>query len=285
MAVLVSGSHGRTGKAIVAALAARDARVTAFVRDPGQETEMIALGAAEVAVGDMLEPATISAAVQGKDAVVHIGPPMHPDEKTITGYFVDAAGDAAVSKFIYYSVMHPLRREVRHHRLKLDTEELLIESGLPYTIVQPIRYMQHLELIWKRVIDEGVHAMPFNTRLKFNVADLLDLAEATAIVTTEDGWLSGTFELAGPQALSQTDMAGIISGVLGRPVEAQQVPIEVMQQKARAGGASDDRIEQMTIMNNHYDAHGFLGNPRILTLMLGRPPITFEAYVRRLAQA
>ena len=36
--------------------------------------------------------------------------------------------------------MHPLRRAVRHHRLKLDAEEALIESGLPYAIVLPMPY-------------------------------------------------------------------------------------------------------------------------------------------------
>lgn len=281
--VLVTGSHGRTGKPIVRTLADKGASVVAFVRDGSQEAEMIGLGASSIAVGDMQSPDTIAAALQGMDAIVHIGPPMHPNEKTMTGHFIEAAKDAGVDRFIYYSVMHPLRREVRHHSLKLDTEEMLIESGLPYTIIQPIRYMQHLEPIWKRVASEGVHAMPFSTEVKFNVVDLLDLAEATATMTLEDGWLYGTFELAGPEALSQADMADIISKVIGKPVRAEQVPIETMQGKARAGGASDDRVKQMTIMNEHYDAFGFLGNPRILELVLQRPPTTFEAYVRRLA--
>ena len=284
MSVLVTGSHGRTGKPVVKALADhRGADVIAFVRDSAQESEMKDLGASAVAVGDMQDQGSIANAVEGCDAVVHIGPPMHPDEKTMTGYVLDAAKKANLSRFIYYSVMHPLRREVRHHRLKLDTEEMIIESGLPYTIIQPIRYMQHLEPIWKRVVNEGVHAMPFNTQFKFSVVDLMDLAEATAIMILEDGWLYGTFELAGPEALSQSDMADIISKVIGKPIKADQVPISAMQEKARAGGASDDRVEQMTIMNEHYDAFGFLGNSKILERILGRTPTTFETYVRRLS--
>ncbi|MGB1876043.1 MAG: SDR family oxidoreductase [Rhodospirillaceae bacterium] len=283
MSVLVTGSHGRTGKPVVKALAEQGASVTAFVRDSNQDAEMKALGAAKTAVGDMDAPETIKSAIDGCDAIVHIGPPMHPDEKTMTGHFVSAAKEAGLSKFIYYSVMHPLRREVRHHRLKLDTEEMLIESGVPYTIVQPMRYMQHLETIWKRVASEGIHAMPFNTHVKFNVVDLLDLAEATAKVTLEDGWLYGTFELAGPEPLSQSDMADIIGNVIGKPVKAEQTPIAAMQEKAKAGGASEDRVNQMSIMNEHYDAFGFLGNPRILELILGRKANTFEEYVRRLS--
>jgi len=281
--VLVTGAHGRTGKPVVKALAGRGAVVRAFIRDAAQEDEMRALGAQDIAVGDMQDPVSVATAVSGCDAVVHIGPPMHPDEKEMTGHFVNAAKKEGVGRFVYYSVMHPLRREVRHHRLKLDTEEMVIESGVPYTIVQPIRYMQHLELIWKRVVDEGIHAMPFNTHVKFNVVDLVDLAEATATMALEDGWLYGTYELAGPEALSQDDMAEVISSVIGKKVKAEAVPIAAMQEKARAGGASDDRVLQMTVMNEHYDAFGFLGNPRILEMVLGRAPTTFKDYVERVA--
>lgn len=284
MKVLVTGAHGRTGKPVVKALSAKGASVIAFVRDSAQEAEMTALGASGIAVGDMDDPTTIAPAVAGCDVIVHIGPPMHPDEKTMTSHFIQAAKDAGLSKFVYYSVMHPLRREVRHHSLKLDTEELLIESGMPYSIVQPMRYMQHLEPIWKKVMEEGIHAMPFNTEVKFNVVDLLDLAEATANVTLDDGWLYGTYELAGPEALSQTDMARVIQDVTGKSIKAEQVPISKMQEKARATGASEDRVKQMTIMNEHYDAYGFLGNSRILKLILGRAPTSFADYVARLTK-
>ena len=172
---------------------------------------------------------------------------------------------------------------MRHHRLKLDAEEELIESGLPYTIVQPIRYMQHLAMIWKKVLDTGVHNMPFNVDVKFNVADLRDLAEATAIVATEPGHLYITYELAGPEALSQRDMAAVISRVLGRVIRAEALSLEQVEKNARAAGAGDDRVTQMLTMNGHYDQFGFRGNPNVLRWILGREPNTYENYVKRLA--
>ncbi len=282
MKVLVTGANGRTGRAVVAALAKRGAAVRAFLRKAEQWPAIQALGAAEHAIGDMGDLASIRAALAGCDALVHIGPPMHPREKEMTALFLQAAKEISLPHFVYYSVMHPLRTEVRHHRLKLETEEIVVESDLPYTIVQPTRYMQHLENIWKAVVEQGVHGMPFNTHLPFNVADLADLAEATAIVVTQPGHLYATYELAGPEPLSQDDMARIIGEVIGRPVTARAVPIEEMQAKARAAGASDDRVEQMTVMNRHYDHHGFRGNPNVLRMVLGREPTRFRAYVERL---
>ncbi len=283
--VLVSAANGRTGRAVVNAVKAKGAHVRAFIRNPDQVDGLKqALGLTDIVVGDMLKPETIEAATQGCSAVIHIGPPMHADEKLITQHFVGAAMKANVKRFVYYSVMHPLRREVPHHARKLDTEEMIIESGVPYTIVQPIRYMQHLETIWKDVTGNGVHAMPFNTRVKFNVVDLLDLADASAKVALEDGHLYATYELAGPESLSQDDMAKILSDVLKRSITARHIPLDEMAAKAKAAGATDLRIDTMRKMNGHYDHSGFLGNANVLRWLLGREPNTYKAYVERLAK-
>jgi uncharacterized protein YbjT (DUF2867 family) len=243
-----------------------------------------ALGATEFCVGDMLDSHTIDAAVQGCEKVIHIGPPMCADEVRIMQSFMQAARDNHIQQFIYYAVMHPLRRDVRHHALKLDAEEQLIDSGLPYTIIEPCRYMQHLEMIWSIVQEQGIHAMPFNVDVQFNVVDLFDLAEATAKVATEAGHLYATYELAGPESLSQTEMAKIISQLLQKPITAKAVPLDEMAAKAAAKGMNEDRVQQMRIMNGHYDHHGFLGNANVLRWLLGREPTHFEQYVKRLAK-
>lgn len=285
MRVLVSGANGRTGRPIIQALAKAGATVRAFLRRADQAPDLEALGATEYAVGDMRDVESIHRALRDCDKLVHIGPPMDPDEVEQTRNFITAAKNHELAHFVYYSVMHPLRREVRHHRLKLDAEEELIESGLAYTIVQPCRYMQHLEAIWPAVSGDGVHAMPFHVDRTFSVVDLLDLAEAVARITTRASDHGATYELAGPEPLSQRQMAAIISEVIGKPVEARATPIDAMRAAAAAKGFSEDKIEQMVIMNSHYDRYGFPGNANILSYLLGRSPTTFAEYVKRLASA
>jgi len=280
--ILVTGANGKTGRAMVSALAKAGADVRAFIRDPNQADGLQALGAAETAVGDLGDVASLQRAMAGASQVLHIGPPMDPNEVIYADNVINAATAASVEQFVYYSVMHPQRRVIRHHRLKLEAEEHVIESGLPYTIVEPIRYMQHLVPIWRRVVDEGVHAMPFDIDRKFNVVDLADLAAATTQVLLDPAHLYATYELAGPEALSQRDMAKIISEVIGQPVRAEAVSLAALKKKGRAAGLSADRIEQMAIMNGHYDSHGFLGSSVTLRGLLGRAPTTFATYVRRL---
>ncbi|MGK0500560.1 MAG: hypothetical protein ACJAYG_002213 [Oceanicoccus sp.] len=280
--ILLTGANGKTGRAILQKLAGLKQVVKVFIRDKAQWPELKAMGASGFAVGDMLDVDSIDSAVMGCDKLIHIGPPMHPDEKQIIGYLLNAAKQHAVRHFIYYSVMHPLRRDVRHHSLKLDAEQLLIESGLPYTILQPMRYMQHLLPIWLKVVEEGVHAMPFNTQVNFSVVDLADVAEATAIVTAEEGHQYASYELAGPQGLSQQNMAAIITGVIGKPVVAQAISFEQLAENAKAKGLNEDRVQQMLIMNKHYDDYGFAGNSNVLSWILGRMPTSYQQFVERL---
>ena len=283
MTILVTSTNGRTGRPVVKALASQGVNVRAFIRDPGQEADLKQLGDSECAVGDLEAKGTLMEALDGCDKVVHIGPPMHSKEIEISEFVIDCAKAHGLDHFIYYSVMHPLRREVRHHRLKLDVEEKVIESGLPYTILQPCRYKQHLEPIWKRVCEDGIHAMPFDVTKKFNVVDLLDLADAVATVSSSSDHLYVTYELAGPESLSQEDMVKIISDEIGKEIEAKEISLDDLEQTGREKGLSEDRNKQMKIMNGHYSHHGFLGNPKVLEMVIGRPSKTFKQYVKRLS--
>lgn len=283
--LLLTGANGRTGRALLTAMAARGVPVRAMVRNPDQAPALAGLGAREVVVADMERPETLAAAMAGADAVLHIGPPMHPRELEITTNLIGMAAAQGLGHFIYYSVMHPQSRAIRHHRLKSEAEAVLIDSGVPFTVLQPSRYMQHLAPIWATVVRDGVHAMPFDVTRRFSVVDLADLAEAAAIVAAEgQRHHHAIYELAGPEALSQRDMAAIIGAVLGREIEARAVPFAEMEARARAAGASEDRVQQMLAMNRHYDAHGFLGNPNVLAMLLGRAPGDFRSYVARLAE-
>jgi len=282
--LLLTGANGRTGRAVLKSMVKARIPVRAFIRDAAQEKALLDLGASECVVGDLNDAASINSAAAGVTKILHIGPPMHPDELAITERLVAASKAEDINQFIYYSVMHPLRREVRHHRLKLDAEEQLIESGVPYTILQPSRYMQHVDPLWPRIVEDGIHAMPFDIGKPFSVVDLADLADACAVVAGSESHLFATYELAGPEALSQSDMAQIIENEIKRPVQAQAVPLDVVEEKARAAGANDDRIEQMVIMNRHYDSHGFLGNSNVLEYLLGRPANRYRSYIQSLSR-
>jgi uncharacterized protein YbjT (DUF2867 family) len=279
---LLAAAHGRTGRAILRALASRRVPVRALIRREPQSAALLEEGADECIVGDLQDAASLSRAAQGCGTVIYIGPPMHPDEVAMAAAFYEAARLGGCRHFVYYSVLHPVCREIRHHRLKLEVEEAVVNGPLPFTILQPARYMQHLEPLLGQVRDAGVHAMPFSTDVTFNVVDLADVAEVVASAVTDPRLRDGCFELAGPEPLSQRDMAATLARLLGRHVEARALSLEAMRERATKAGASADRVEQMAIMNGHYDRHGMHGSPLVLEALLGRAPTTFAQYAARI---
>ena len=279
--ILVTGASGKTGCKVVAALAARGAVVRAFIRREDAAPALKKLGAAETVLGDLYDDVSLRAALAGCRCVIHICPPMNPDETDIAKRITDHCLAAGTERLILYSVLHPLMEDVPHHNHKLHAERYLVNSGQNYTILQPSRYMQHLVPIWHTVQETGMHAMPFSATVKFSVADLNDLAEATAAVATEDGHAGATYQLAGPERLSQTDMAEILSDLTGTAITAQAKSLDRFEADARAGGMPEERLQTMLKMNTHYDAHGLIGNPNVLRWILGREPTHFREFVTR----
>ena len=279
--ILVTGASGKTGRRVVEAIARKGGTVRAFIRRPEVSEELRRAGAAEIALGDLDDAESLKRALDGAAQVIHICPPMHPKEDVIARTLIDLAGELGTRRFVLYSVLHPLLADVPHHDRKLRAERYLIDSGLPFTILQPGRYMQHLVPIWKTVLATGVHAMPFSTASRFSVADLADLAEATALIMMEPAHQNATYQLAGPDALSQDDMARILSELLGKPIRAQAKPLQLMRREAEAAGMPAERVETMCLMNAHYDAHGLMGNCNVLRWLLGRQPNDFATFVRR----
>ena len=278
--ILVTGASGRTGRRVISQLLARNQPVRAFVRRPEAARELLDMGVADCILGDLEQESDLRRALRDVGHVLHICPPMHPAEDKLAATMISLCEAQEVERFVLYSVLHPLA-DVPHHRRKLDTEEALLNSSLAYTILQPCRYMQHLNAIWAQVRDHGLHPMPFDSKARFSLVDLQDLAEASAKVMVEAGHEYATYQLAGPDRLSMEDCAAILTGVLGREVTAVARNDEEFRRGAQAAGMPAARIEGMAVMNAHYTAHGLSGNPNVLRWLLGREPTGFATFVKR----
>jgi len=255
--------------------------VRALVRRDEQTRLVKSLGAKEAIVGDMRDATILGRATQGVRAVYHICPNVNPDEPQIGKTAIAAAREAGVKQFVFHSVLHPQTEAMTHHWNKLRVEEELFESGLPFTILQPASYMQNVLGGWQAIVERGVYSVPYSVDTRMSMVDLEDVAQAAALVLTEPGHLGATYELAGPEVLTQTQVAEILSKHLKRPLRAEQVTIEAWTRQAQASGMGKYQIETLAKMFAYYDRCGFWGNPRVLSQLIGRPPMKFEAFVER----
>jgi uncharacterized protein YbjT (DUF2867 family) len=279
--VLVTGAAGKTGRAVIRALAARGVPVRALVRRDAQRAVIRADGAREVVAGDLGDDASVAAAVRGAHAVYHICPNVHPDELAIGRRVLAAARAAGVDRFVYHSVLHPQTQAMPHHWQKLLVEEAIVESNLAYTILQPAPYMQNVTAAWDRIAGEGRYAVPYGPHARLGMVDLDDAAEAAAVVLTRPGHAGAIYELAGREALTPVDIAAILTRVLGRPVRVERLAPDEWAGRARGAGLGAYQVDTLLAMFRYYDRHGLWGNPNVLTWLLGRPPAAFETVARR----
>jgi NAD(P)H dehydrogenase (quinone) len=279
--ILVTGAAGKTGRAIIEALSARGGAARAWVHRGEQIQILKSLGAEEVILGDMRDPKTMDQAVRGVRSVYHICPNVSPDEISMGRIAIEAARSTGVKHFVYHSVLHPQTEAMPHHWQKLRVEEMLFESKMAYTILQPAAYMQNVLSYWEQITREGIYAVPYVVDTRLGLVDLEDVAEVAAKVLMELGHEGATYELCGTEVLSPIEVASILSTQLGQEVCAEHVPLDVWEEGARAAGLGEYQRETLVKMFQYYECYGFWGNPRVLGWLLGREPKSFTDFVAR----
>ena len=278
--ILVTGAGGKTGQAVVRALAGRGESVRGLVRHESQVQTLWTMGAVEVCQADMTDELALIEVTAGVRAIYHICPNMHPDELVIGEKLIAAAQKHTVSHLVYHSVLHPQTRDMPHHWQKNQVEEKLFASGIPYTILQPTAYMQNILAGWDRIIHEGVLANPYPVTTRLSLVDLNDVAEVAATVLTEPGHLYGTYELVGTRPHAQSEIAAILGRVLGRLVRAQETPLAIWKKQMQAT-LPPYALDTLLKMFHYYTRNGLEGNSTVLSLLLSRPPTALETFFER----
>ncbi len=275
MKILVAGAGGKTGQAVMKALVGRGVGVRPFLR-----RNIPIPNTTESVIGDMTNPADWGRAMNGIDKVYHICPNMHPDEVEIGRMAIDAACKADVTHFVYHSVLHPQIEAMPHHWRKMGVEEALLESGLPFTILQPTAYMQNIRGNWESIIQTGEFMIPYPITTQISLVDLEDVAEVAAMVLTETRHIGALYELVGTLPLSQVETARQLGKVNGRAIIAYEIDLQTWQENAQSAGVPLHAIETLLKMFRHYAAHGLAGNPNILHCLLQREPTSLADCVK-----
>jgi uncharacterized protein YbjT (DUF2867 family) len=262
--VLVTGGTGFVGPHVVHALRAQETPVRALVRDPARATRLAAWGV-ELAPGDVTDPASLRAACEGIDAVVHLvaiirGRPADFERVMSEGTrnVVAAAQEAGVRRFVLASALGLDERSkdaVPYFAAKWEMERAVRESGLEPVIFRP-------SFVFGR--DGGV--LPTFIRLarfapvtpiigsgtqRLQPIWIEDLAEYYRLAVTEPEASHRVFELGGPDAVSWNEFWERLKRVLGVKRPSMHVPFGAMRLQAtlteRLPGAPVTR-DQLTML-------------------------------------
>lgn len=283
MTLLITGASGGTGRAVLAALKRRGARVRAMVTRESSAQALRAAGADETALARFDDPAALASALRGIDTVFHIPPRMKPEEVDNGLAVIAAARAAGVRRIALHSVINSQVQAIRFHVHKRLVEEAAITSGLPWIIFQPTNYMQNVAWQWARLVEHGELLFPYSAQAPISWLDLEDYAEGVARALTEPGFDHGTYEMVSAKApLNREELAAIWSRVLGREVRATTMPLDEYMALPHWQGRDPRELAILRTMFEEFDRHGAPGgNWRVLALLLGREPTAYETFARR----
>lgn len=281
--ILVTAANGNQGKHLVPRLVLAGFEIRACVRSEQSAQVLRDAGVTEVVVGDVADPEVLTRAMDGVEAVYYVGPALHPQETAMGLAAVDAAQRAGVQHLVFSSVLHPIISDLVQHESKRDIEEHLVSSGLEFTILQPANYMLRHRLV--PAFERGVFRLSWALDRYQSMVHVGDVAEvAVAVLTDPQGHAGATYELAAPGRYTAHDLASVISTVTDRQVTAEEIDPDTFL-RAALGVEDLSEVPYQTrllrAIGAHYSSHDFVGNPNVLTWLLGRTPTTFEQFVRR----
>jgi uncharacterized protein YbjT (DUF2867 family) len=236
--VLVTGATGQQGGAVARALLSRGHGVIALTRKPDSDAaRQLKSEGAKVVVGDLGDATSILRAAGDVDTMFLMGNSYEAgiEEEIRQGIIAaDAAKAADVGHLIYSSVADANKKTgIPHFESKYIIEKHVAGLGIPYTISAPVAFMENTVAPWSLgALARGSHAMAMPPKRVLQLVTLADIGAFVAALAERREQVFGMrFDIAGDE-LSGEKQAEILSRVIGRPINYQQIPIAAMRQQS-----------------------------------------------------
>jgi uncharacterized protein YbjT (DUF2867 family) len=278
--ILVTGATGQNGREVIARLSRRNVPVRALVRNLAKATNLSSLPLVEVVEGDMAHPESLVAALRGVERVLLISssdPAMFDVQVTM----IDAARRAGVKHVVKLSgIMPELDSPFRFARMHGQIERKLEESGMAFTHLRAGEFMSAYFRQIPNIVNKGALFLPMEDARIASI-DVGDLADVATAVLTSAGHEGKTYPLTGPEALTMSEVAQELSGVIGKPVRYINVPPEDAKKAQLAAGMNPYLVDALgELFAERRKGKESTVWPLAATL-LGRAPIGFAEFARR----
>jgi uncharacterized protein YbjT (DUF2867 family) len=271
--ILVTGATGNVGAEVVNALASSTVGVRALIRS----TENPALPAnAEPVTGDLADPATLTAALTGVDALFLL--PGFPGA-------AEAAREAGVRRIVQLSggsaANDDLTNAVTAYMAASEAE--LRATGLEHTVIRPAAFMANA-LRWLPQLRRGDTVSLQFPKVSTAYVDPADIGAVAARALLTDEWLGRVLVPTGPAALRPADLVATLADVLGRDLEA----VPLTDEETRAQMEQDGTPQRYIDAFFDFYAAGSLDESKVLPTVeqvTGRPPRTFRQWAEAHAES
>lgn len=275
---MVTGATGTQGGAVARELLERGYTVRGLSRNPDSERAqaMSELGV-DMVKGDFDDAASLAAAMDGAYGVFAVTLYReygYEAEVSQGKQLVDAAISAGIQHFVFTSVASANDYTgIPHFDSKREIEDYLRQSGLTFSIVRPVEFMDNIAYYRKQVMT-GTYFDPRDSGKSHQWIAASDIGFFVGIAfDNPDTWAGKAFDIAGDE-LTIAEYVDILSLTMGLDVHHQQISWNTYE--AEAG-------EEMTTMLRWFDETGY--SIDVEALRREYPGLlTFEQFMRNRQQ-
>jgi len=271
---------GKVGSETARLLGQRGVPVRVIVRNGAKAAALAADGVA-VFEGDLEVPASIDAAMEGVSSVVLVTAPVVQQELNV----IDSAVRAGVEHVVKITSKASADSPIARRRNQAAIETALIASGLGSTLLRNNAYMQNFLMMAPGIAMTDSFSIATGDGRVGHV-DVRDVAAVAAEIAASPSAHAGkTYWPTGPEALSATDVAAVLSTVLGRTITFHPITFEEQRQAMIDVGlpeaVADDNAAAVALMADGDCDYVTDDVPSIL----GRPARSFERFAADYATA
>jgi uncharacterized protein YbjT (DUF2867 family) len=237
--VLVAGGTGRLG-VVVDVLLGRGHSVRAMTRDPiSSAAGRLRAAGAEVVHGDFDDPDSLARAAAGVDATFATGTAHRagPDGELRHGRNIAEASVAAGVRHIIYSSGDGAAADspLPLFRVKHQVEQHIRSLPITHTLLAPVYFMENLFNPWNLpMLHAGRFPSPIAVELPMQQVAIADLAKLAAIAIERPQEFAGQRVEVASAELTAAQAADVLSDVLGRDFDAEQLGREALPPGLRA---------------------------------------------------
>ena len=276
MTIGITGVTGQLGRLVLDSLKKKGpaADLVALARSPERAA---GLGVA-VRAFDYDKPETLGPALAGVDTLLLISGPVPGVRVAQHRQVIEAAKQAGVKRIVYTSALHadtsPLDIAPDHRATEAD----LKASGMPFTILRHGWYTENYTGSIPGALAGGAFLGSAGDA-RISSATRADYAEADAVVLIGGEHEGKTYELAGDEAWTLSDLAAEISRQTGKNIPYQDLPAAEYAKTLTSFGLPEGLAQAIAGWDVAAAQGALFDDSRQLSRLIGRPTNPLSAAV------
>ncbi len=268
MTIAITGATGQLGRLVIQQLTATvpSAEIVALVRSPEKAADL----GVSVRTADYTQPATLTPALAGIDTLLLISGNEIGQRTAQHANVIAAAQRAGVKHIVYTSLLHADKSSLSLAPEHLETENILKDSGLSWTILRNGWYSENYTAAVPSALALGALYGSAGEG-KIASAPRADYAAAAALILTTDGHQDKVYELAGDTAWTLSELAAEISAQSSRDITYRNLPQKEYAAALQQAGLPVTLADAIASWDISASQGALFDNGHQLSALLGRP--------------